>query len=66
MRQNSGLLTQHVSGTGMPIIKSTILSSAVWCPNRLGEITADLVAPQIAFQKLSLLIPNFQISATPA
>jgi hypothetical protein len=39
MRQNAGLFTQHVSGTSMPIIKSTIVSSAFWCQNlesRLG------------------------------
>jgi hypothetical protein len=39
MRQNAGLLTQNVSGTSMPIIRSTIVSSAFWCLNpesRLG------------------------------
>src|SRR5215469_9894196 len=29
MRQNADLLTQHVSGTNMPIIRSTIVSSAL-------------------------------------
>jgi hypothetical protein len=33
MRQNAGLLTQHVSGTSMPIIRSTIVIPACWCPN---------------------------------
>jgi hypothetical protein len=39
MRQYAGLLTQHVSGTSMPIIRSTIVSSGFWCPkleSRLG------------------------------
>jgi hypothetical protein len=39
MRQNVGLLTQHVSGTCMLIIRGKIVSSAFWCPNleiRLG------------------------------
>jgi hypothetical protein len=39
MRQNFGLLTQHVSGTSMPIFRTTIVNSAFWCPNlesRLG------------------------------
>jgi hypothetical protein len=28
MRQNAGLLNQHISGTSMPIIRSTRVSSA--------------------------------------
>jgi hypothetical protein len=39
MRHNTGLLTQHVSGPSMPIIRNTLVSSAFWCPNlesRLG------------------------------
>jgi hypothetical protein len=31
--KNAGLLTQHVSGTSMPIIRSTIVSSAFRCLN---------------------------------
>jgi hypothetical protein len=33
MRQNVGLLTQRVSSISMPIFKSTIGSTAFWCPN---------------------------------
>jgi hypothetical protein len=39
MRQNAGLLTQHVSGNSMPTIMSTTVSTAFWFPNlesRLG------------------------------
>jgi hypothetical protein len=41
MRQNAGLFTQHVSVTSMPIFRSTIVSTAFWCPNlenRLGFV----------------------------
>jgi hypothetical protein len=33
MQQNAGLLTQHVSSIIMPIFRSTLLSTAFWCPN---------------------------------
>jgi hypothetical protein len=33
MRQNAGLLTQHVSNISMPIFRSTLVSTAFWCPN---------------------------------
>jgi hypothetical protein len=33
MRQNSGLLTQHVSSIIMPIFRSTLVSTALWFPN---------------------------------
>jgi hypothetical protein len=34
MRQNAGLLSQHVSSTSMPIFRGTIVSSAFRCPIR--------------------------------
>jgi hypothetical protein len=42
MRLSAGLVTQHVSGTSMPIVRSTIVSSAFWCPN--PESRLDCVA----------------------
>jgi hypothetical protein len=33
MRQNVGLLTQHVSSISTPIFKNTLVSTAFWCPN---------------------------------
>jgi hypothetical protein len=33
MRQNAGLLSRHVSRISMPIFRSTIVSTAFWCPN---------------------------------
>jgi hypothetical protein len=33
MQQNAGLFPQHVSSIIMPIFKSTLVSTAFWCPN---------------------------------
>jgi hypothetical protein len=53
MPKNAGLLTQHVSGTSMPIIRNTMVNSAFWCSNmesRLGCIAAQHYTTQTAFQ----------------
>jgi hypothetical protein len=42
MRQNAGLLTQHVSGASMPIIRSTLVSSAFWCPNLEKKLSIEV------------------------
>jgi hypothetical protein len=33
MQQNAGLFSQHVSSIIMPILRSTLVSTAFWCPN---------------------------------
>jgi hypothetical protein len=33
MQQNAGLFSQHVSSIIMPIFRSTLVSTAFWCPN---------------------------------
>jgi hypothetical protein len=41
MRQNTGLLTQHVSSISMPIFRSTLVSTAFWCPKLILHIFYD-------------------------
>jgi hypothetical protein len=44
MRQNVSLLTQHVSGTSMPIISSTIVSSTL--ESRLGCVACRVTSSE--------------------
>jgi hypothetical protein len=60
MRQNAGLLTQHVSSTTMPIFRSTNVSTAFWCPNQKAELTIvllmmDILVPKTCSQLTSIL-----------
>jgi hypothetical protein len=53
MRQNASLLTQHVSSISVPIFRSTIVSTAFWCPTssvQHTQLTALCYTNQTAYR----------------
>jgi hypothetical protein len=55
MRQNAGLFSQHVSRIIMPIFRSTLVSTAFWCPNRVVSLPPTRVTFSVQHTQLTAL-----------
>jgi hypothetical protein len=56
MQRNAGLFSQHVSSIIMPIFRSTLVSTAFWCPN-LENMSSEVWSTSVVCMFYTRILP---------